>query len=132
MMRRERLKIDQPCSADWERMDGDGVVRVCRLCNKHVHDLTQMSEAEARELLSSADPPCVRYLYDAQGAVLFAERPQRSLSPGLAAAAALALGGLAVGGCIGKPPSHRLHTESPPAEAPEEAPQPAAPADDKE
>lgn len=99
-MRRESLRILEPCSADWERMDGDGAVRFCRLCNKNVHDISQLPEDQARALLAAGPQPCIRYQYDAQGEVLFADRP--GLFPRLAAAAALAFGSLVAGGCMGK------------------------------
>lgn len=85
---------------DWERMDGEGAVRFCRLCKKDVHDVSAMSEEEARAFLSSGEQPCIRYVFDARGEVLFAGRP--GLLPRIAAAAALTFGGLVAGGCVGK------------------------------
>lgn len=130
-MRRESLRIVEPCSADWERMDGDGAVRFCRLCKKDVTDVSAMSEDEARAFLSSGDQPCIRYVFDARGEVLFAERASVGLLPRLAAAATLAFGGLVAGGCMGKraadpcPPDH-VPPESPAAaEEPAAEPQPA-------
>lgn len=130
-MRSESLRILEPCSADWERMDGDGAIRFCRLCKKNVHDLSAMTEAEAVAFLSGGEQPCIRYLHDARGDVLFADRP--GLLPRIAAAAALAFGGLVAGGCMGKPVPPRdgsyfdrpaPHAEEPVAEEPpaEEAP----------
>lgn len=98
MMRRESLPIAQPCNADWERMDGDGAVRFCRRCEQQVHDLSAMTEAEARAFLARGGQPCIRYTHDA-GRVRF-ERP--GLLPRLAAAAALAFGSLASSACMGK------------------------------
>lgn len=138
-MRSESLQILEPCSADWERMDGDGTVRFCRLCKKNVHDLSAMTEAEAVAFLSGGDQPCIRYLHDARGDVLFTDRP--GLFSRLAASAALAFGGLVAGGCMGKPACPGPPTaEQPPVEQPDEpipeqpaAEQPAAeqPADEE-
>jgi hypothetical protein len=129
-MRRESLPIHEPCSADWERMDGDGVVRFCRLCNKDVHDVSAMTEDEAREFLAAGDQPCIRYRFDAQGDVLFQPRAGVGLLPRLAAAAALSFAGLAAGGCMGKPvcplPETAKPTSAPPVQAePADAPTPA-------
>jgi hypothetical protein len=99
MMRRASLPISQPCNADWERMDGDGAVRFCRRCEQQVHDLSAMSEAEARVFLARGGQPCIRYSHDA-GRIRFAERP--GALPRLAAAAALAFGSLASSACMGK------------------------------
>lgn len=97
-MRSENLRIVEPCSADWEQMDGDGATRFCRLCKKDVHDLSSMTEADARAFLSAGDQPCIRYRHDARGDVVFTDRP--GLLPRLAAAAALTLAGLASSGCL--------------------------------
>lgn len=99
MMRRESLPISQPCNADWERMDGDGSVRFCRRCEQQVHDVSAMSEAEARVFLAGGGQPCIRYTHDA-GRIRFAERT--GALPRLAAAAALAFGSLASSACMGK------------------------------
>lgn len=130
-MRRESLPIHEPCSADWERMDGDGVVRFCRLCNKNVHDLSGMTEDEARAFLAGGERPCIRYLFDARGQVLFQPRAGVGLLPRLVAAAALSLAGLAAGGCMGKracpvpetaAPASASPAEGQPADAAEPAP----------
>ena len=80
-------------------MEGAGAIRFCRLCHKNVHDLSAMTEDEAGRFLAAGGQPCMRYTFDGEGRVLFADRP-RPLLPRLAAAAALTLGGLAVGGCV--------------------------------
>jgi hypothetical protein len=98
-MRRESLPISQPCNADWERMEGEGSVRFCRRCEQQVHDVSAMSEAEARVFLAAGGQPCIRYTHDA-GRIRFADRP--GVLPRLAAVAALAFGSLASAACMGK------------------------------
>ena len=58
---------------DWQAMRGAGAKRFCSDCQKHVHDLSQLGEPEARVLLAEAASArlCVRYVYDAQGAIVF-------------------------------------------------------------
>jgi hypothetical protein len=48
--------------------------RFCGDCKKLVHDLSAMSEANARRLLErSSESLCVRYLHDRAGEIWFAE-----------------------------------------------------------
>jgi hypothetical protein len=135
MMRRESLPIAQPCDADWEQMDGDESVRFCHRCAKHVHNLSAMSEADARALVATSER-CIRYTHDA-GRVRFAGRS--GPLPRLAAAAALAFGSLASSACMGKlvcpvpPPDQPAPAGAPaseqpaPSAAPSDDPQPAPP-----
>lgn len=55
-------------------MQGDATRRFCASCEKHVHDLSALSEAEARSLLQNAQHGslCVQYTADASGQVQFA------------------------------------------------------------
>lgn len=72
-MKRTDLDIASPCTQDWNTMTTEGKKRFCDACKKHVHDLSQMSEPEARAVVDAppAEGLCVRYLYDAFGNVLF-------------------------------------------------------------
>jgi hypothetical protein len=47
----------------------------CRLCSKHVHDLSSMTETQVRELLDSGEDICVAYDVDGGGAIMF--QPER-------------------------------------------------------
>src|SRR6516225_4044473 len=95
-MKRSLVVIRTPCGADWSSMSPRGSARLCASCDKLVHDLSAMSESNARRLLGEThDSLCVRYLYDQTGEIWFAEHSSRIPSaPALgmrAAAAALAL-----------------------------------------
>src|SRR5262245_19885016 len=71
-MKREEVRIQTPCGADWDRMDPRGSARFCGQCDKLVHDLSGMGERAARELMrSTSGSLCVRYLYDATGQIWF-------------------------------------------------------------
>jgi hypothetical protein len=64
--------IRTPCGADWNSMDPRGSARFCGSCEKLVHDLSALSEPEARALLrDSREAVCVRYLHDASGEIWF-------------------------------------------------------------
>lgn len=66
------LRVRVPCSEDWSAMEEDGRGRFCNLCNMHVHDVSRMTEHEARELLAArTSRVCVRFLSDAEGNVLY-------------------------------------------------------------
>jgi hypothetical protein len=129
-MRSDSLRIVEPCSADWERMDGDGRARFCRLCHKDVTDLSTMSQEEAEAFLTAGDQPCVRYVHDARGDIVFKDRV--GLLPRLAAAASLAFGALAGGGCLMGKAAAPGTTSTPPPTSPSEAPRaPVAPSGPK-
>lgn len=77
-MKKSDLPIASPCGVDWSTMSAtEARARLCAHCDSLVHDLSAMSEGEARAVLAGG-PACVRYLYDGDGNVLFgaeAERP---------------------------------------------------------
>lgn len=70
-MRREDLHIPEPCHADWDEMTGDDRKRFCGACTKHVHNLSEMTHAEAAELLKSHTNLCVQYASHSSGEVFF-------------------------------------------------------------
>ena len=71
---RRSLPIAAPCDASWEDMQPDGARRFCGHCDEYVHDLSVMSEPEARSFLQSLNgrEACLRYRSDAAGRVRFA------------------------------------------------------------
>lgn len=69
-----QISVPTPCHEDWDGMAGDAQARFCGGCRHHVHDLSQMSRAQAQELLDGADGRlCVRFVPDATGAPLTRE-----------------------------------------------------------
>ena len=109
-MRQNELRIETPCGMDYDAMIADPKTakkRFCGECKKHVHDLSKMTKPEARALLAApaTEGLCIRYLYDAQGDVVFADRlvPTSALTRAkrfVTAAAALALP-LSLNACMG-------------------------------
>ena len=67
------IEVKSPCPVPWETMkDGDGAsaTRFCEHCNRHVHDLTSMTRADAVDLIcKNAGELCVRFTRDEDGVV---------------------------------------------------------------
>jgi hypothetical protein len=104
-MHRDEVRIAAPCHQDWGAMTGDARRRHCAACDKHVHDLSAMTEDDAWRLLRRSPAVCVRYTCRADGTVVHAERrggrariPRALLAVGAALASAPALAGTAVEG----------------------------------
>ncbi len=69
------LRIKTPCPKRWSELIGDDRRRFCSECSLHVHNATQLTREETRELIASAESRvCLRVEYDASGAPLFRER----------------------------------------------------------
>ena len=75
-MNRDEIPLAFPCGADFGSMPEVDRGRLCASCQTVVHDLSSMSETEARSALANGETSrlCVRYLYDAGGHVVFAGR----------------------------------------------------------
>lgn len=112
-MKRSDLPIASPCEQDWDTMTPAGRKRFCDTCQKHVQDLSAMTEAQAKGVLASppAEGLCVRYLYDEVGNIMFglvdpSLVPASSLvraKRALATTAALAGIAATLSGCMGAP-----------------------------
>lgn len=89
-MHRTDAPIRTPCSADWESMEGDTERRFCTSCNKLVHDLSAMTEVQARSIVAEGGV-CVRYRSDPGTGDLQHRRP-RAFAVRLATAAVLTAG----------------------------------------
>lgn len=95
-MRVDEITIPEPCHEDWDAMDPRERGRFCHSCRKKVHNLSSMTEREARDLMDRDDEICVAY-FEQDGRVAFKPepvvpvsrlRPRRAAGP---AAAGLAL-----------------------------------------
>lgn len=111
-MPRLRLPIHDPCHEDWAAMDdqGDGR-RFCDQCTKNVHDVSSMTEREARAMLrieQAKGRVCVRYRTDVAGNIKFrAETVQASSSwRSMLAAAGMAV--MMLSGCTSGQPDEVL------------------------
>jgi hypothetical protein len=69
-MHADELPIPEPCHEDWSTMTGPEKRRFCNACSKHVHDLSAMTAAEAKETLSDEPDICVRYTVNEDGTLV--------------------------------------------------------------
>ena len=62
------IQVRKPCPADWDAMAGDDRVRFCGTCQRHVHNLSAMTRADATDLVAlRGDSVCVRFARAAEG-----------------------------------------------------------------
>lgn len=72
----ETLEVATPCPARWADMEGDDRVRFCRLCEKHVYNLSAMTAREAEDLIFQKEGSlCVRLHRRRDGTVITADCP---------------------------------------------------------
>ena len=58
----DQIRINNPCTADWDSMIGNDEVRFCEHCAKDVHNLSAMTRAEAERLVANSNGNlCIRY-----------------------------------------------------------------------
>lgn len=74
MLSRNDVAIESPCGLDFSSMTRrEASKRFCGSCATYVHDLSSMTEDEARALLAAkaSENLCVRYLADDSGQIAF-------------------------------------------------------------
>jgi hypothetical protein len=77
-MNKDDVKIGSPCTADWSEMGGDQSRRFCDQCDKSVHNLSALTEPEAKTLLKEPKI-CVRYTTNKAGDINFQPTSRRAL-----------------------------------------------------
>jgi hypothetical protein len=66
-----RIRIESPCAADWESMQGSDRVRFCEHCALSVHNISQMTTEEAARLVAASQGRlCIRYYRRTDGTIL--------------------------------------------------------------
>jgi hypothetical protein len=124
-VRASDVHIPEPCHEDWDRMLPEARGRFCAACKKTVHDLSSMTEADARALLarSAADDICVSYVAGDEDRIRFRPAPVVPIGrlrkrPAVAAGLAAGLG-LALAACAphGEPDALRIQVEDAPIAA---------------
>ena len=104
----QAIVIQSPCTVPWESMQGDRAKRFCGQCRLHVHDVSEMTKREVRELLTSTGGECcLRVWRRPDGRVITKDcsRVLRAIRRRVAAVRAAAAGLLALmglGGCRGE------------------------------
>jgi hypothetical protein len=95
----ETLRVTSPCQVPWDRMTGDARIRHCDVCKQNVYNLSEMTRAEANDLIDATGARmCMRYYHRADGTILLRDcaveyRPTSLIAAG---AVALALSGAAL------------------------------------
>jgi hypothetical protein len=69
-MKISALRIAEPCPEHWETMTGDARARWCARCELHVHNVSELRDAEAEALVARRDGRCLHALHDAEGNVV--------------------------------------------------------------
>ncbi len=90
------IDIPNPCNEDWDAMTPAERGRFCAACQQTVHDLSAMSEEDARALLRTEDDICVSYVSDARGDVQFEPPPVVPLARLVRRASAASAAGLSL------------------------------------
>jgi hypothetical protein len=57
------------CPANWEEMSQCGKSRFCQQCHKSVHDVSQLDESEATEIINAKEDTCIRFGINRRGQV---------------------------------------------------------------
>ena len=106
----QNLKVANPCPVSWREMDGDDRVRFCSNCRLNVYNLSEMSTAEAEDLVRSREGRlCVRYYQRIDGRVMTKDCPRglmaarAKIARSVAVVAGLLLGGFSVAMVKGSP-----------------------------
>lgn len=72
----EAIQIAKPCRADWHRMTGDERARFCGSCHKNVYDISQMTRAQAHQLIAEREGDlCLRLHRRSDGTVITSDCP---------------------------------------------------------
>ena len=74
----DAISIPVPCPVGWDAMHGDDRTRFCGQCKQNVHDVSELTRAEAVELVTAGEKtPCLRIFRRPDGRVsLFAARQE--------------------------------------------------------
>jgi hypothetical protein len=72
----DRAYVATPCTADWERMEGDEKKRFCGQCSLHVYNVSAMSRGEAEAVIARTEGRlCMRLYRRADGTVITRDCP---------------------------------------------------------
>ncbi len=67
----ESVRVANPCSTDWDKMQGDDRVRFCQSCAKNVFNLSELSKPEAEKLITEKQGNlCVQYYQREDGTII--------------------------------------------------------------
>jgi hypothetical protein len=69
------VHVASPCPADWNAMVGDDTKRFCGSCQKHVFNLSAMTEVQAAHFVQTEKTACVRFYQRKDGTILTQDCP---------------------------------------------------------
>lgn len=70
----DSITIPIACPVDWDKMHGGDRTRFCDKCNQHVHDVSELTRAEAVQLVTGGETiPCLRVFRRPDGRVMTAD-----------------------------------------------------------
>ncbi|HEY1187596.1 MAG TPA: hypothetical protein VGE74_08050 [Gemmata sp.] len=70
----DEVTIPTPCTVPWDEMHGDHRTRFCDRCQQSVHDVSELTRAEALELIGAGGAlPCLRLFKRPDGRVMTAD-----------------------------------------------------------
>jgi hypothetical protein len=96
----DNVRVASPCPADWDQMHGTDRVRHCQQFDLKVYNLSEMSRADATDLvLKEEGRLCVRFYRRTDGTMLTKDCPKGLLRRGWSAARYLAGAALSLIGC---------------------------------
>lgn len=110
------IKVEAPCHAKWDEMDGDQRSRHCLLCEKSVHNFSELQSKSVRELISTGDKVCIRFRRNPDGSVVTQDNDSYSRRNWLAKFGTVAAGlfsMMAFGGCEKLDPTAAWTLEEP-------------------
>lgn len=70
----DAISIPVPCTVGWDSMCGDDRTRFCDQCKQNVHDVSELTRAEAVQLVTAGEKvPCLRIYRRPDGRVMTAD-----------------------------------------------------------
>jgi len=70
----DAISIPVPCPVAWDAMHGDDRTRFCDQCKQSVHDVSELTRAEALRLVTAGEKtPCLRIYRRPDGRVMTAD-----------------------------------------------------------
>ncbi len=70
----DATSIPVPCPVSWATMHGDDRTRFCEQCRQNVHDVSELTRAEAVQLVTAGEKvPCLRIYRRPDGRVMTAD-----------------------------------------------------------
>lgn len=64
------IEVKSPCHARWDEMDGDQRSRHCQLCEKSVHNFSELQSKSVSELVATGEKVCIRFRRNPDGSIV--------------------------------------------------------------